>query len=375
MKSSEGLHFVGLDHVRALAVFLVFTYHFLMATHGGVHSGALSFPVDALLTEGHTGVALFMTLSGYLFMRLTRDRQIDYPSFLYNRALRLAPLLVIVLLIQLVVFRGSRSLLDGLSDLVSGLVFPVWPNGGWSVTTELHFYLLFPVMLLLAKRDDRFLLVVPLLAVAFRTVIYFAYGGQQVQDLAYWTIVGRIDQFALGMIAATCADLMAGKTKIAVAIIVGWILAWYGFAVAGGFDAAGHKWIWIGLTTVEGAVYATLIAWYDRSFTMRDTGVSRLIGQVGTWSFSIYLWHFFFVHGWARWVDLHIVSLENFYVSVAFAIPAFAGTAAIARASYLYLEMPFLRYRTSYFRDAAQRGASSLSSGPSGAPTAFSNRG
>lgn len=375
MKSSDGLHFLGLDHVRAFAVFLVFTYHFLMATHGGVHSGALSFPVNALLTEGHTGVALFMTLSGYLFMRLTRGRDIDFRAFFYNRALRLGPLLCIVLLINLVAFVKPTSIMDAASYLASGLVFPVWPNGGWSVTTELHFYLLFPAILLLARRDDRLLFLVPACAVAFRVVVYLVYGGQQVQDLAYWTIVGRIDQFALGMIAAIYADRMAGRSKLAAAIIIGWVMAWYGFTAAGGFDAPGHKWIWIGLTTVEGAVYAALIAWYDRSFTMRDTGFSHALGQVGQWSFSIYLWHFFFLHGWARWVDLHVVSLENFYVSVAFAIPAFVVTAAIARISYLYLEMPFLRYRTSYFRDRPQRGASSLSSGPSGAPAAFSNRG
>jgi hypothetical protein len=41
-----------------------------------------------MLVEGHTGVALFMTLSGYLFAKPVGDHRIDYPSFLWSRAVR-----------------------------------------------------------------------------------------------------------------------------------------------------------------------------------------------------------------------------------------------------------------------------------------------
>jgi peptidoglycan/LPS O-acetylase OafA/YrhL len=44
-----------------------------------------------MLVEGHTGVALFMTLSGYLFAKPVGDHRIDYPSFLWSRAVRLGP--------------------------------------------------------------------------------------------------------------------------------------------------------------------------------------------------------------------------------------------------------------------------------------------
>jgi rhamnosyltransferase len=64
MKSSSGKYYIGLDHVRAVAVYIVFTRHFIYL--GNNHSVPfLTFPVS-LLIEGHTGVALFMSLSGYL---------------------------------------------------------------------------------------------------------------------------------------------------------------------------------------------------------------------------------------------------------------------------------------------------------------------
>src|SRR5262245_13547807 len=99
MKSSSGAHFIALDHIRALAAFFVVAWHFTHTRNG--------FPVPfsyvpavfplAILDEGHTGVALFMTLSGYLFAKLLDGKSIDYRAFIWNRALRLLPLLLVVI--------------------------------------------------------------------------------------------------------------------------------------------------------------------------------------------------------------------------------------------------------------------------------------
>ena len=92
MKASSGEHYVALDHIRALAAFLVFTWHFTHTTNGSPVSFRYvpALFVFAPLDEGHTGVSLFMTLSGYLFAKLLAGRQIDYSAFLWNRILRLA---------------------------------------------------------------------------------------------------------------------------------------------------------------------------------------------------------------------------------------------------------------------------------------------
>src|SRR5579859_619795 len=98
MKSSTGEYYVGLDHVRAFAAYCVFVWHF---THGldgfpiPFGDAPVVFPL-AILDEGHTGVAIFMTLSGYLFAKLLDGKNIDYKAFFWNRFIRLAPLLVAV---------------------------------------------------------------------------------------------------------------------------------------------------------------------------------------------------------------------------------------------------------------------------------------
>src|SRR2546426_4916546 len=106
MKSSSGEHFIALDHVRALAAFMVIAWHFTHGTQGypvPFEGAPVVFPL-ALLDEGHTGVALFMTLSGYLFAKLLDGKAIDYLAFLRNRVLRLLPLLFVVILIGAIRF-------------------------------------------------------------------------------------------------------------------------------------------------------------------------------------------------------------------------------------------------------------------------------
>src|SRR5258706_5396122 len=101
MRSSSGAHFIALDHVRAVAIFMVFAWHFTHARNGYPvpfdYVPAL-FPFS-VLDEGHTGVALFMSLSGYLFAKLLDGKSIDYRRFLGQRPPPLFPPLAVVPLI------------------------------------------------------------------------------------------------------------------------------------------------------------------------------------------------------------------------------------------------------------------------------------
>src|SRR5258708_30665061 len=150
MRSSSGAHFIALDHVRALAAFMVFAWHFTHARNGYPvpfdYVPAL-FPF-AVLDEGHTGVALFMTLSGYLFAKLLDGKSIHYRMFLWNRVLRLLPLLAVVLLIV-----GITKLVKGESlsiyvfTIVAGFIFPTLPNRGGGRSAEGFFFPFFLLFL------------------------------------------------------------------------------------------------------------------------------------------------------------------------------------------------------------------------------------
>jgi len=355
MKSSSGKYFVALDHVRALAAFLVFTWHFTHYKNG--YPVPFEFVPDifvfSIFNEGHTGVALFMTLSGYLFAKLLDGKKIDYAHFLWNRFLRLAPLLLLVLFLV-----GTKYGLDAdniksyLWRVTKGIVYPTLPNGGWSVTAEFHFYLILPFLLWIARHSKYALLGIIACMIAFRLYLHSQLG--EIQDLSYFTIVGRMDQFLFGIIAYRFSSLISGRHLFVGSMATIFLLFYWWFDSVGGFyhypTYPSPSLIWIILPTIEGLIYGLIIAWYDNSFSHKTGSISTFIAKIGTYSYSIYLLHFFVVFKMARYIHENLIDISNYYLAFAFSILCFLLMIPIAYISHRYVETPFLKLRTPYLK-------------------------
>jgi peptidoglycan/LPS O-acetylase OafA/YrhL len=356
MRSSSGHHYVGLDHLRALAAFMVVAWHFLHFDNGTPvpFEGAPAVIPLALIDEGHTGVSLFMVLSGYLFAKLLDGKDIEYSAFFWNRLVRLAPLLLVVF-----VLAGAQhywyggSIVPYLEMLAKGLILPVWPNGGWSITTEIHFYLLLPFLMLLARRSNGLPILLVAAAMALRTALFFFYG--EVQSWSYWTIVGRIDQFVLGILAFLYTPLILRHGKLTLSVVMAFVMFWWWFNMAGGFyrlpSYPSNQPIWIFLPTIEGLAYALLVVWYDNKASARRTWISSLAQRMGEYSYSIYLLHVFFVFRAAAWIDTHVMDISNFYLGLVWATLFFLIMLIPGYLSYRFIERPFLRLRRTYVRE------------------------
>lgn len=152
----------------------------------------------ALFDEGHVGVAVFMTLSGYLFAKLLNGKSVNYPVFLWSRFLRLAPLLsVVIVLVGLQRYFAGLSLASYVREIASGPLLWTFPNGGWSVTAEFHFYIILPFLLYLLRRNIIYIVLMLLGAIAARALLWDL--GKSIHFYAYATILGRFDQFAFGI--------------------------------------------------------------------------------------------------------------------------------------------------------------------------------
>ena len=353
MRSSSGAHFIALDHVRALAVFMVITWHFTHGTNGypvPFNYVPALFPLS-LLDEGHTGVALFMTLSGYLFAKLLEGKSINYPAFLWNRFLRLFPLLAaVILVVGIKKYISGENIYSYALAIAAGALFPSLPNGGWSITVELHYYLILPLFLWMLGKS-RFLPVsIIIAAVALRVFIYNEEG--EIQSLAFFSILGRIDQFALGMLLFQFRAHLAGRHALVISTITGFAMFYWYFDLQGGYyqnpSYPSPSPIWILLPTIEGVAYAIGIAWYESSFAPSTTGVSRFIGRIGEVSYSIYLLHFFFVFHAARFVNERIMDISNFYLACFWSVAFFLLMVPAGYLSFRFIEGPFLKLRKSY---------------------------
>lgn len=356
MRSTEGLYFSRLDHVRAAAAYLVFCWHFLhlTPTFPVPYASAPVFPLS-LIDEGHTGVALFMTLSGYLFAKLVGDRAIDFPAFLVSRAVRLGPLLAVVITAWVVIGWLSGAPIP-LSDITQGFILPTWPKGTWSVSIELQFYLVFPLLLLLLRKHGPFaLLAVVAYALAIRFDWWRTFG--ETEHLAYWTILGRIDQFVFGMLFALTPISPRVRRIIAGVSGAAFLLLWHAFDRQGGYwnhgNAASTDPLWIVIPTIEALTYASFIAWYDNAQFKLPARLDRALAKIGEWSFSIYLLHFFPAVALRNYFWTADGTGNNFYVAWIGANVAFVCFLPVAALSYNYFEKRFLVYRRPYLRAAA----------------------
>ena len=218
MRGSNRPNLYPVDHLRALAAVLVVLYHSTQLISQAVdpeagwsserwlHSGN---PAATVLFEGHTGVALFMVLSGFIFTTGTHDKDVAYWPFLRNRLLRIYPLYLLLLFVGLTTVSASFDLglfLRGLLPLSSFgpvAVGGVWGAMFWAVAVEMQFYLLFPLLLRLLQRSGpsalgRLILVMVVLRALAWAV---APDAIDVNGMMYYSIVGRLDQFLIGMVA------------------------------------------------------------------------------------------------------------------------------------------------------------------------------
>jgi peptidoglycan/LPS O-acetylase OafA/YrhL len=354
MKSSTGRHYIALDHVRALATFMVFAWHFNHAANGYPVPFNFSpnvFPL-ALIDEGHTGVALFMTLSGYLFAALLDGKNIKFAQFFMNRVLRLLPLLILVIVIVGLMYVENREgLLLYLESILQGFILPTLPNGGWSITIEFHFYFMLPLLLWLFRKNILLPIGVIAALVVSRFFIWQYY--DEVQSIAYFTIIGRGDQFLWGMVAFRFRKWFYKKHALVLLCLTCFSLYYFFFDTLGGFynypSYPSPSIIWVFMPSVEGLAYGILIAWYSESFMHTSPGLlSKGIAKYGEYSYSIYLFQFFIVFEVAKYINTNVMNISNFYISTIWALIFYFLMFPIGYLSFKLVEEPFLRLRKNY---------------------------
>lgn len=141
----------SLDGLRALAVFVVFAHH---VANGGVPGGLV-------------GVTVFFVLSGYLITTvLVREYEtraaVSLRRFYRRRWYRLSPALVLMLAVCVpiaAVMHLGKPVQQGFAALTYSMdaYLPITTDGGvfthtWSLAVEEQFYLLYPLVLLVALR-------------------------------------------------------------------------------------------------------------------------------------------------------------------------------------------------------------------------------
>ena len=355
-----------IDQLRWLAATIVFLFHFQLE-YRGLGGPGLTTPWAALITEGHTGVGLFFTLSGFLFMQIAlHQKTIVYGDFLRNRVLRIVPLFLTIFLVATSIGRDNFQPQDIFYLFATNLGHA--PTSGspvtgaaWTISLEFLFYMVFPFLARFAmERGPRYLLSLLVLMAFFKLSAYTVNANSTL--MYFCTFVGRFDQFLIGMLAAMLYQqqrsfrlppaLGALVLLGAVVLVVCEMAVLHRYAP---FGATPKSAFWIFWSMFESAGWAAfIVAWL--AFGPRLPGlVDRVLCHGGKISFSFYLLHMALLHLLAVQVG-RVSPTGNGWVDAFIMIAVtYGATWLLATLSYNTIEEPFLRMRRHYGKDKSTR--------------------
>jgi peptidoglycan/LPS O-acetylase OafA/YrhL len=370
LKSPNHSYLPGVDHLRAAAAVLVLFYHglhllsFMPRAPGGDYRKLWVYsknPFIALIEEGHSGVALFMVLSGFILSFGAIGRTIEYRPFLRNRLLRIYPLLLVMLAAGIAANPARYSLLGVIQSLLFQANLPgalsadPFSSMFWTVGVEFQFYLIFPfIHEFLDCEGVRWGIAMIALCNLLRLAAALV-GSSNPQEIYYWQIVGRLDQFLLGMLAARVyarykdVRLPWGWYSLAAGVAVLAMLT--GFNQLGGWNSVGRwKCAW---PTIEGLVWAAAITSYVAYAKHLPALVSKPLALVGTISYSMYLLNVSVFSVASQLFAYRLGAHPNRQSQVFVAEVVLPILLAVSALSYYVVERPFLRLRVNYLSTRA----------------------
>lgn len=299
---SSGGYIPALDGLRAISVMIVAISH----------AGFTSIP-------GGFGVSVFFFLSGFLITTLllgehAKTGTIDIRQFYIRRFLRLMPPLLVTLAVAyglffLGVIDGAVSW-AGLASQVFYFAnyFSIFMDGGnhipagtgvlWSLAVEEHFYIIFPVLMLvlLQKSKDRRLIAGVLGAVCIAVLLWRFYlvgSPGFIAERTYYATDTRVDSIIFGCILALAFNPLDAKAPqrmtwmhwLVMALALGTLMAT--FLVRNGVFRETVRYTLQGLALMP--LFYCAIRWSNQlPFAWLNT---KWLMVLGTYSYAIYLIH------------------------------------------------------------------------------------
>lgn len=358
---SNNFYFSRLDHLRFFAASLVVYFHFRGSSTGEVYHWFInpSHTLNLWINNGFTGVSLFLVLSGFLFCVISDagKKEINYWLFIKNRILRIFPLLTVVFFIIICISRETSTPLDILRLLTLqfntgskdfGWGEDYYPVGViWTIAVEFQFYLIFPFLIVfMNKQGKKYLASLIMLFILIRYGMYIMKGGSIHYNL-YSSIIGRIDQLLIGMIAGSAYIKGFGKSFPTIIKFIAPFAFIILITLYMGIDKS-KQFLAIAGFPVEGALWCGFIYSYILMPINIPSGIDYTFAKLGMVSYSMYLLHQ--PIGWPVVISGILGDLNSHRVmAVTFVI--LPVIVAVSFLSFYTIERPFLMMKVKYFKN------------------------
>lgn len=359
----------AIDGVRGLAALSVLLFHAWLYTRLEVSASARETTLDYAVHEGRLGLVLFFVLSGFLlwrpFVAAARGRR-PRPGareYLVRRGARVLPAYYLALVGSIVLLWGAAETpgvrLPPAELLPLFLVFAQNFNPQtvmkldppmWTLAVEVSFYLLLPLVAVVALRLPRHRVVqalVPLALLLLGLLWNVDIAGER-SIVAGKLLPAMLPYFALGMLVALALDGRApfGR-RVAYALLVAGIALvaadalWQAHGAASRSTSYAFR-IWRDLPAAAG--FALVIAVAAGS---AGAGTALLrwrpLVYLGTISYGVYLWHvpLLLVARHLGLLPLH--TLPAIVIALVLTVP-------VAAASWHWIEQPAVAWARGFTR-------------------------
>ncbi len=297
-----------LTSMRFIAALLVFIYHYRWLDID-FSKWPLTIFWQNLINHGFIGVSFFFVLSGfvlgYAYEKKIKENKIKLSQFYKARLFRIYPLHLITLIISIPLMQSSpwnhafyQALPLNITLLQSFIpsvdYFFSFNSPSWSISNELFFYALFPLLIIFSSKKLIFIeiaLFLLLITVWISSKIF-----TEIENYWYWLFyinpIFRLIEFILGILIFRIKEkqlkhifhkktLLATTFEISIILIV--FVAIYFFQLIPPFLAKGVYW---------GVIFSLLILVfsYETGFVSKVLSIAPLV-YLGEISFSFYMLH------------------------------------------------------------------------------------
>jgi peptidoglycan/LPS O-acetylase OafA/YrhL len=280
----------GLTGLRFFAALAVFFFH-----ARGLLPGKRFAAFQEAASPGMVGVSFFFILSGFVLTWSWRPR--PYRSYLRRRLARIVPATWVAAVFALTALSTRPAGLERLPTVLSiPLLHSWWPSihidssplpATWSLSVELFFYLLFPAVLLAARRVPASARKPALAGLAAAVLLWAALNptdGITNAWAVYYCPPARLLEFAIGiLLALEVAEGRWPRVPVSAALATtaaAWVVCIH---VAPEFQ-------FVAVTLVPFVLLIGAVA--TREASGRPTWLSHpVVEALGRWSFAFYLMH------------------------------------------------------------------------------------
>ncbi len=358
-----------LDGMRGLATVLVVSYHVFKRGDYFTTNGVLHF-ITSLTLYGWYALDTFFVLSGFLITGIllrTKGEQHFYRNFYVRRSLRVFPLYYFTLIVIL----SLMPLLDSeyvaqIPGILPYLLFyqqnwlyfwgnlhlTIFLSVTWSLAIEEQFYLLWPVVANILRKEALVKLCVSIISVSILAriigVAFFA-DVPKLKFFFYYNTFTRMEEIAFGALLAIAFTYPEWKSKLSKIAYPVFLVTYPALLILEVVTNTGtpHPAYNMTLTLVGYTLAAVFAAALITTLTTRSkTSVIRRIFRnkvlvfIGDHSYSIYLFH--------APVCLVLLDLlwrngfRGWYIMIIYIALSFGITVIISLLTYRFVEKPAL---------------------------------